>query len=256
MYLIRCNIKNWGDDLNTPLIKYITGEIPTYVKHKFIPPSGVDIYLVVGSILRFATKYTAVWGPGFISLKDRMKCCPKEIHAVRGPLSRKKLLTQGIACPKIYGDPALLYPRFYKPKNIKKKYKLGIIPHYIDKKVPTVDLFRNKSDIFVIDIQGPINQVVDDICSCERIASSCLHGIICADAYGIPSTWIKFSNRVIGKGFKFKDYFASVGRKDTEPLVIKKDITIQKILDQFYEYKLNIDLDKLYEVCPFKISHR
>jgi len=252
MYIIRCPIKNWGDDLNITLIKCITGEVPISVKRTFVPPSGTEVYLILGSILSYANKNTVVWGPGFISLKEEIAQRPKKICAVRGPLSREKLLAQGITCPRIYGDPALLYPRFYSPKNAKKKYKLGIIPHYIDKKVPVISNFRNKDDILIIDIQEPINQVVDNIYSCERIASSCLHGIICADAYGIPSTWIKFSNKVIGKGFKFKDYFASVNRKDDEPLVIKGNTTVQQILDQFYDYTIDIDLDKLFSVCPFK----
>ncbi len=44
----------------------------------------------------------------------------------------------------------------------------------------------------------------------------------------------------------------SVGRKDREPLEISEDITLQDIYDRFYAYKINIDLARLLEVCPFK----
>jgi len=249
---MRCFVNNWGDNLSSTLVKLIAGEIPVSVKQGFKVPPGESVHLVLGSILQWADKNAIVWGSGFISASSKMEHQPKEIHAVRGPKSYEKLLAQGISCPKVFGDPSLLYPMFYKPKKIKKKYELGIIPHYVDKKVPIVKALQDKDDILVIDIQGSINQVVDDIYSCEQVASSCLHGIICADAYGIPSTWIKLSDRVIGKGFKFRDYFASVGRKDTEPLVMKEDVTVQQILDQFYDYKIDIDLDKMYNVCPFK----
>ena len=249
---MKCSVKNWGDTLNVPLVKHIIGADPKCLRLKAPVPSGEVGYMVIGSILKFVNENIVVWGPGFISMKSRIAGHPKKVCAVRGPLTREKLLTQGISCPEIFGDPALLYPKFYTPKNVKKKYKLGVIPHYIDKKVPTVNNFRDKDGVLVIDIQGSINQVVDDILSCERIAASCLHGIIAADAYGVPSTWIKFSNRVIGNGFKFRDYFASVRRKDMEPLVVKDSTTIQQVLDQFHEYKIDIDLDKLYSACPFK----
>lgn len=251
MYLMRCFVKNWGDDLNVPLVKLISGETPTCVRQGRTP-SGETVYLVVGSTLHWANQNTIVWGPGFISVNRRMKHQPKELHAVRGPRTHEILTAQGIVCPKVFGDPALLYPRFYKPNRIVKKYKLGIIPHYIDRALPIVKTFQDNYGIHIINIRGSINQVVDDICSCERVASSCLHGLICADAYGVPSTWIKFSDKVLGKGFKFRDYFASVGRKDVEPLVMENNVTVQQIIDRFYDYKIDIDLDKLYAACPFR----
>jgi pyruvyltransferase len=73
-----------------------------------------------------------------------------------------------------------------------------------------------------------------------------------ADAYGIQSTWLKFSDKATGDGFKFRDYFMSVGRKDREALVVTEKTTIEDIYKNFYDYKIDIDLDKLLEVCPFK----
>ena len=57
----------------------------------------------------------------------------KKIHAVRGPLTKAKLDSEGIACPEVFGDLALLMPEIYDP-SFKKKYKVGILPHYVDKK--------------------------------------------------------------------------------------------------------------------------
>lgn len=248
---IGSNIHNWGDALGLALFKKISGVDPVCIRMKEKSTLVLPAFLTVGSILNHADSNSIVWGSGFIGEDQLVKEIPAKICAVRGPESRRKLLEQGINCPEIYGDPALLFPRFYKPE-VQKKYKLGIIPHYTDKENPWVKEIEKISGIKIIDIEGDIYKVVDEINSCERIASSSLHGIIVADAYGIPSTWIELSDKVIGKGFKFRDYFESVGRKDRSSLIIREGTTLEEIYAQFYDYKIDIDLDKLYEACPFR----
>jgi pyruvyltransferase len=184
----------------------------------------------------------------------RLPYAPNKIHAVRGPLTRDLLLKQGFDCPEIYGDPALLYPRFYKP-NIKKKYRFGIIPHYADFSDPWVQKFSNNPDVKIINIKDrTCNKFIDDIHECEILLSSSLHGIIAGDAYGIPSYWIELSNKVHGKGFKFNDYFLSVKRPLVEPIRPKLETNIKDFSNTFYNYKIDIDLDLLYNACPFKQS--
>lgn len=237
--IIGFDSKNWGDALNPVLIQKISGKTPLIAtKYTYHIKSG-PVYSAIGSVLERANTNNCghgnlvVWGTGFISSQGRLKVQPKKICAVRGPLTRELLLKQGYECPEIYGDPALLCPKFYRPES-RKRYKLGIIPHYVDKNHAAINNFQNNPDVIIIDILGGIRNVVDQICSCQKIASSSLHGIIAADAYGIPSTWIKFSDNVVGNGFKFFDYFKSVGRIDDGPLVIHKNSSIDDILDTFY----------------------
>lgn len=241
---------NWGDALNPILIQNLSGEKPI-LSEEIINLKNQDVYSVIGSVLGiFHDKNLVVWGSGFISSSSRFKVKPKKIYAVRGPLTRKLIVNQGIDCPKVYGDPALLYPLFYRP-NVKKKYRLGIIPHFIDKNNQLMNIFKNSPDILIINILCETNELVDNICKCEVIASSSLHGIIAADAYGIPSIWIEFSENVIGDGFKFYDYFESVGRKNEKPLRITENITVQDIYNEYKSYNINIDLGKLLDACPF-----
>ena len=78
----------------------------------------------------FTKPNSIIWGTGCID-KGMIGEKPSKVYAVRGPLTREELLKKGIECPEVYGDPALLYPMIYNPK-VEKKYKWGIIPHYIE----------------------------------------------------------------------------------------------------------------------------
>jgi len=241
---------NWGDALNPILVQNLSGKKPI-LSEEIINLKNQEVYSIIGSVLgKVHNRNLIVWGSGFISSSSRFKVKPRKIYAVRGPLTRKLIIDQGIDCPKVYGDPALLYPLFYEP-NSKKKYKMGIIPHFTDQNNQLINNFKNNPGIVIIDILSKTNEVVDNICSCEMIASSSLHGIIAADAYEVPSIWIEFSENVIGNGFKFYDYFESVGRTNERPLKITENTTIQDIYKEHKKYKLNIDLDKLLDVCPF-----
>ncbi len=240
---------NFGDILTPYIVAHFTKQKIRRISSKLFP--FYDHYFVIGSILQKCRKTTTVWGSGFISNKVVLREKPHKICAVRGPLTRERLLKLGVECPEVYGDPALLMPEIYQPKK-PKKYSLGIIPHYVDKKNPWLDSLRGDSSIKIIDVQqkNPY-KVIDEIVQCEKVISSSLHGVIVADAYGVPSLWISFSDKVLGKGFKFFDYFKSVGRVDSEPIVIRKDIALEDISALFYSYQINIDLEKLKEACPF-----
>jgi len=244
--------KNFGDILNPILFNFLTKKNAVSINAQYYKHSN---YLVIGSVLQCANKYSTVWGSGFISEKSICREKPFKICAVRGKLTRQKLLQQGIDCPEVYGDPALLMPYVYVPK-VEKKYKLGVIPHYSDKNhewLKNID----RDDVLVIDVitDNPL-AIIDQINSCESIASSSLHGLIISDAYQIPSIWIELSGKLIGGYFKFHDYFSSVGKniKQPYPVTIKTSVEDLQNLTSFEELK--IDLKLLIENCPFKINEQ
>ena len=236
---------NFGDILNPLLISHLTNKkilnIRSYYYYK-------EHLLAIGSIIDRATKKSVIWGSGYISEKSKFISKPKKILSVRGPLTRMKLIEQGLDVPEVYGDPALLFPRFYKPKS-KKKYSLGILPHWMDKE--SKYLQNINKDILIIDIQNsnPL-KVIDQIYSCENIASSSLHGLIISDAYKIPNVWIKLSNKLIGGTFKFRDYYQSIKCDINEPIIINKMIS-KKIIQDCSVKKCNLDLDKLIDTFPY-----
>ena len=225
MILRACKLRNFGDTLNSELTRLISGQIPTIVNNSFKNPNNETIYMAIGSVLGWVDENTEVWGAGFISNSQFITSVPKpkKIHAVRGPLTREILLKKGIECPEIYGDPALLMSRFYNPK-LEKKYHLSIIPHHIDR-VLIHQLKKMYSNAHFIDITGDIYKFIDEVIQSKYIISSALHGCIMAYAYNVPYEHYTFSDKVLGKGFKFADWESS---------------------------KSYIDLDKLLEVCPFR----
>ena len=196
---------NFGDMLSPILTRAMSG------KQAVFKPKSKTLF-AVGSLLKFAQPGDDIWGTGFIDADDKARK-GINVRAVRGPLSRDMLLKQGIECPEIYGDPALLLPAIYD-KKVAKKYRLGIIPHYVDLERARKLLSNNKNKhICIIDIRAGVEEVIKLTRQCDVIIASSLHGIILAESYGIPTKWVEMGNSVVGKGFKFRDYYASTGRE-------------------------------------------
>lgn len=236
---------NWGDALNPILIELLSGK-----KARHTPYSFCNRFLAIGSVLEDANDRTEVWGSGFIKKGSNVKALPKKIHAVRGPLTRGALLENGIDCPEIYGDPALLLSLFYNP-DITKKYDVGIIPHYVDKNHPWIEKQRSESGVLVIDVRSDTWEFVRSVKSCKVILSSSLHGLICSDSYGVPNVWIQFSNEVIGGDFKFRDYRLSIGAEEPKPFIVSKDTILEEIVSNAKTYNPKTNLKKLLISCPF-----
>lgn len=249
---------NWGDDINIPFLQLITNRKVLVCNHSiFHKITKPHHYLCIGSLLGdYETEKSEIWGSGFISDADTVKAVPLKIHSVRGKLSRKKFLDSGIDCPECYGDPALLISRFYQPE-IKKKYKVGIIPNHIDLNNDVIRGFianHNDSILIRLDKYSKWTNVVDLIISCDYIISSSLHGLIIADSYSIPNDWVFFSDNIIGGYFKYLDYFSSVGRKEREPIWIKDVNQILKLIECHTANSLaRIDFDSIINSCPFKV---
>ena len=240
-----CLGSNWGDALSPVLVELLSGKSALRL-------SGLHHvrYLVVGSILGGANEHAEVWGSGFIREGERVLGRPRAIHAVRGPLSRKALLDQGIDCPAVFGDPALLLPKFYIPK-VEKRYSVGIIPHYRDKTHPWIDRYRRDSQVRILDIESGIQEFVQQVGSCEVVLSSSLHGLICADAYGVSNTWVQFSDEVLGGDFKFRDYRLSVGAGEPRPFRVTPETNLASAVAKAALSPKEIDLRKLILACPF-----
>lgn len=229
--------ENFGDLLSEYIVKKISKRNikrvlhPSMRRYKYL----IRHYLTVGSILEVANKNSIVWGSGIIRRNDFIK--KATFLAVRGPITRKRLLEIGYDVPELYGDPAILLPKFYS-KLPQKEFKLGLIPHYVDYKW-TCENFKESKDVKIVDmLTNDIENVLQEILKCEFIISSSLHGVIVPHSYGIPALWVKFSDKLGGDNIKFYDYLESVNINYESELSIQiENFNLDYLLNLFNENK-------------------
>ncbi len=190
--------RNFGD-LLTPALLRLHGMTPVH--------SAVECarLFCVGSILEVVPKaYSGViLGSGLIR-RQPVRLPQANILSVRGVRTRELL---GLPVDTPLGDPGLLAGAFAVPPH-RKRFLLGLVPHYVDSGDPRIHSLckRFAGHATVVDVKSSPSVVLRRISECQYIASSSLHGLIAADALGIPSVWIELSKKVIGDGFKFEDY--------------------------------------------------
>ena len=254
--------RNWGDDLNYYFLRELTGR-PVIFYHNFRLAKWLHLknYLCIGTLLdavNYANAHTIVWGSG-VSGQERSFVHPKSILAVRGVKTKVFCDRYNVSCPEIYGDPALLLPLVYKVSKT-HKYRLGIIPHVVDQQHPVIREIRDKyaDEILIIDLAHyeKWTDVIDQICSCERILSSSLHGIIVSDAYQVPNCWIELTGKISGGHFKYYDYASSVDRQFEKPIQIDKTTDITNLADSMFSCADREKVKELQQgllaVAPFK----
>lgn len=208
------NFLNFGDEIGKYLIenlfqiKVVRVLHPSMRRYKYL----LIHYLTAGSIISEAKENSIVWGSGIMFKNQFVRNA--NFLAVRGPYTQTRIKELGYKAPVVLGDPGLLLPKCYRPRSFNKKYKIGIVPHYVDY-IAVLKLYRNCESIRIINLQGEnLESIIDDIYNCDYILSSSLHGLIVAHAYCIPAIWIKISGNLGGDDIKFYDYLETVGLKD------------------------------------------
>lgn len=236
---------NFGDLLSPWLIAKMTGREVVFADPK------KPHYLVIGSVLNRANPRSQVWGAGAFGTEDgAVFAISAAYHAVRGPLSHARLATLGIPCPEVYGDPALLAPAYFSPR-VPKRHDYGIVARWSETRWHEAEIGPGVRiiDLGTDDVEG----VIEAMLSCRRIVTGSLHGLVMADAYGIPSAWVR-SGTAYGGQYKFFDYFATV-RKFRSPhdLDASTPVTADRLRDSlhFDGRPIVFDHRKLLDACPF-----
>ena len=253
--------KNFGDGVNNTFWSYITQNKINNNKSKLH-------YITTGSIMCHVENNSIIFGTGFISSdsdiggdnyevrSNKKYAIPEKVIAVRGPLTRKKLLDFKIYCPENYGDPLILMPCLYDTYNRVENNTIGIIPHCIDKNNKNYNLLKTNLEkdgynVKFIDIEVGNNykKLIDSVNNCKYIISSSLHGVMMGIVYKKQTIFIEFGDSVIGGDFKFQDFFKSINVNYKN--INKYDtIVLNNTINVDYDYLQKVGT-KLISLIPF-----
>ncbi|CAM3634902.1 polysaccharide pyruvyl transferase family protein [Isoptericola cucumis] len=203
---------NFGDELSAPLLERLTGR-----RVRWSPLPDADL-VAAGSILTHIrekpARYPEFWGTGFLwPYEDPI---PAEVRprAVRGRLTAGHFPAE-LRSTLALGDPGILAHLFLDGP-VRKKYAVGIVPHFRDAQHPLVRELSTRSDVRIIDIGWTPEEVTREIASCDVVLSSSLHGLIVSDSVGVPSIHLRLNESVGGpvQGpvhglFKYRDYYSA-----------------------------------------------
>ena len=167
----------------------------------------------IGSLLGGGNYDATVWGSGILDLFGIQNVYKKawlrkfDIRAVRGPLTKEVLINAGYDCKyAILGDPAVLMPLIYQSPCAEKKYELCIVNHYINAE----NRCSFPDSVCISAGTNDYKNFIDTLKSSKLVISSSLHGVILAEAYGIPAIYC--CENLEETLFKVYDYYFSTGR--------------------------------------------
>jgi len=238
--LCHCKGPNFGDSLNPLIFERVLGMpikscykqplkarvlgIGTIIGKGLLRPreSWVRkcLYHFLSPLHVFSSGITGDWSSGAVAPMRKMIC-----HAVRGELTKEQLIALGVLdahADVVLGDAGLL-ASFLLEKKPAKQYACAIVPHVADQGLPSVQqLHSTLKHSIVINVRDNPLKVLEQLAASDLILASAMHGLIVADALGIPNQWVRFSEhpQIGGKGgrFKFHDYYSIYPDYPHEPI--------------------------------------
>jgi hypothetical protein len=161
----------------------------------------------VGSVLaRVPDGWTGtVLGSGFIRPGVTRDLSKARVLAVRGALTRDACR---LPASTPLGDLGILVDEFLADQPLQappKRRRTLLVPHYVDRRM------RWRHPLTpVASVTGDPSELLHRIASASVVYTSSLHGLIAADALGVPHV-LELADRVRGGLFKFEDYASAFG---------------------------------------------
>jgi hypothetical protein len=127
-----------------------------------------------------------------------------------------------------------------------KKYKLGIVPHYMDENDERIaEMCQEIKNSCVISVHLSPTEFIERLSECECILSTAMHPLIAADVLGIPNLWVYLPE---GNGedisIKVNDYYSVYGI-EKKPYIWEK---MNKNIVSYIWENYDIKHDKVMEI--------
>jgi hypothetical protein len=243
------SVKNVGDLVTLDLVSGLFGS------EAFLAPQDDMHLLAVGSMMGCANQNSRIWGTGVIHPSVAIpEISGRHVFALRGKLSWRVMRQRGIGVADIaLGDPAYLIKRFFRAEPQQRRYPFGIVPHYVDQNNPWVQRAIANPSVLNLDVHLDPQHFIERMTMCDTIVSSSLHGLIFAEALGIPNLWVEFSDQVVGEGFKFRDWFSLAETPQNEPVRPTSEHTIEGLASRGILHGMQIDEEYLIECFPYSL---
>ena len=254
---------NFGDAVGEPLLEYAAGgrslcsgpALAQSAGHR--GPTTRRIVMGLGSVLHHilgkqvlkqietaSEGVVTLWGTGHVGVPlffnpADLRAWPYalDVRATRGFLTRSFIATtfrnhtvHSFGSQATVGDPALLLPlmlpncaRLCKPARA-----VCLVPHHGDQDYVLQHASSLPTRVFVETTNTSWPAMLDWILGCGMVLSSSLHGLIFAEAFGVPARWLQLRDYKGQKGhlkesaavsegwFKYVDYYTA-----TRPAVAK-----------------------------------
>jgi pyruvyltransferase len=239
-------VSNVGDQINPLLISRLFGV------DAVLGSQDREHLIATGSLMGFANRHSKIWGTGALHASDMpAEIVADNIYAVRGKLSYQALRDAGFQLRDIpLGDPGILVSKAF-PQKLRpdKKYRLGVCAHYVDRSHPWVQSLLTDPDVLDLNVHADPEEFLTHVAACEAVVSSSLHGLIFAEALDVPNIWIKLSEKVLGGGFKFCDWFSLALMPQREPEA-PDGLTAMDCIRKATLHGMQIDVDGLFGSFP------
>jgi hypothetical protein len=210
---------NFGDLLTEAVLRWLGARRVVNVRH--LPFDCGPALVGAGSVLGML-RYPSgvVWGSGFLwetpQPNQEPPQEPLEVLAYRGPRTRDLAKMLGWKTTDVFGDPGILLSRMFEPE--RKRWEVGFVPNFSH--AHSYRGTESATGVKVIDLERPdVRAVTAELSSCRAIVSTSLHGIVAAQAFGIPWVWCKTEPELSGAEFKFHDFMEGM-RISARPVAV------------------------------------
>ncbi len=213
-----------GDDRTGPVTNLGDALSPVILKHfcdidvTWSPPHDADI-ICTGSVLDVMPRsnwHGIMVGAGQLQHDTLTDLSFATVMGLRGTLTRERVQC-GDQTPVI-GDPVLLAPELVN--TVPNAIEIGVIPHWTDRDLWLREQAKAMKYKYamptLIELTDDPLKVISLIGSCRKVVTSSLHGIVVADAFGIPRRAEMAPSMLAdtaheGGGMKWADYSSALG---------------------------------------------